>query len=190
MTTTTTVAQLLSDSIEVTENFDTRARYAKRTYELLDSGMENSRGEEQFVRFDATARFADKAIITEVSRMTRAGAFVSHTIRVFQPEDAAPIGRTRTPLARYSEKRLREAFDAHLAAVEAEGVFQDIVEWARLVRPRYIVRWTRGDYKTIALRTNDYAEAQKRVATLLAESPDGTAVIEDVVANPALAVAL
>lgn len=190
MTTTITVAQLLSDSIEVTEDLDTQARYFTRTYDLLDSGMETERGEEQLVRLQATARFRDKVIVTDVSRMTKTGRFVSHTIRVFQPEDAAPIDRTRTPLARYSEKRLREAFDAHIAAVESEGVFQEIVEWARLVRPRYIVRWTSGDYKTIALRTNDYAEAQARVSWLLSDTPDGSAVIEDVVANPALAVAL
>ncbi|BDZ52347.1 hypothetical protein GCM10025867_51550 (plasmid) [Frondihabitans sucicola] len=82
-------------------------------------------------------------------------------------------------MERFSRKQLTDLHEYYVADALAPDVYERLLTWGSFVRPRYVVHFERGDYKTVAMSTNSLEQAERRQAQLLGENEDATTTIID-----------
>lgn len=167
-----------------TENFTTKTiapeteRSITTRITLLDTTEPTDRGDET-AAIEITTYFRDKYVRQTVHRVTEREGFIRHTISIGGDVDPCPLLTRGQRMERFSRKALTELHEYYVADALDPKVYARLLTWGSFVRPRYVVKFERGDYKTIALSTNSLEEAERRQAQLLRENEDATAVITD-----------
>lgn len=145
---------------------------------LLDTVEPTERGDE-VAAVEIVTYFRDKYVRQTVNRVTVRGGFIRHTISIGGDVDACPLRTRGQRMERFSRKTLTELHEYYVADALDPEVYARLLTWGSFVRPRYVIHFEDGDYKTIALSTNSLEEAERRQKSLLADKPNATAEIID-----------
>jgi hypothetical protein len=181
MTTTTTpredTARELALTVTGVDSTRSDGRAMSRIFDLPGTEQTTERGEVETIRLVVTTYHYERAYHFRMARQTMAGGLVRESFAIGRSDDRPPVELPNESAPRFSRKTLAERHAAFLAIVAPR--LDEAILWALRVRPRYVVHYKRGDYQTIALRTNDLAAAEARVAYLHADTPGSVATIED-----------